>query len=157
MLALPFVVACARGEARNEWPVGMTHTSGAELAPEVAGLTPNVRISAVLMRTCHLRFDRIGDTTRFWFDPNALVPEDEDLLLQVARCVSVGPLEGAVVRLVPGAPSGEAPDASAAPGRAERVRRMLLDHGVLASRIETGGADAGARVDDGRVEVDVAP
>ena len=146
-------------EARNECPIGMTHTTSVE-APYIGeGVSTNLRVSPVLMRMCAIRFGKLEEGPRYWYDPTALAVEDEDVLLQLARCVTKGPLAGRALTLVASPePQGETGDASIADRRADRVAGYLVNHGVAPARVTTStpDVDAGAFLRDGRVEVRLA-
>ena len=139
----------------------MTHTTTAEVRHWEPGLSPNLRIAKKLMWACALRFGEMGQGAPYWFDPVGLSPEDEDLLLQLAHCVTVGPLAGSTLRLV-AAPSPRGENAADAgrpisERRADRARRYLVDHGLPPVQVATGSeADAGPDVPlDGRIDVEV--
>jgi len=142
---LVFAAACA--PLPDPWtgpPVGITHTESADVTTWSPGLTPNLRISPQLMRACRPRFGEVSVGAPTWFEPAGLAPEDESLLLQLARCVEQGAFEGHVLILVR-RDDGE---------RIERARRYLIEHGLPPQQIETRDVDA--RVDrprDGRIGV----
>lgn len=149
-----------RDQTPGELPaVGMTHTTSAEAPHYVAGLTTNLRLSPGLMRACAPRFDELPAGLSYWFDPVGLAPEDEDVLLQIAKCVTAGHLAGRTLRLVA---RSEAPDdggVTVVEQRADRARAYLVDHGVPADQIVMAAPTAAdlAAPRDGRVSVHVAP
>lgn len=120
--------------------MGLTHTRSAEVASWLPGLTPNLRISPQLMRACRPRFGEVGVGAPYWFDPAGLAPEDESLLLQLARCVEQGALEGHALVLVttPAVSDGGAPVGA---GHLEHAQRYLVDHGLPPQQIETRDID----------------
>lgn len=164
------LLACETPEeasARNPYPVGMTHTTSAQAPHYEVGLSTNLRISAQLMRVCSVEFSETDQGARYWFDPGALVLEDHDVLLQLARCLTKGALAGRTLRLValPEAPTQEATARANVPSlielHASHARQYLIDHGVPAARISVDATehagDAGAPIRDGRVDVHLAP
>ena len=161
-LIVCFVGCVAPREEEPSGPLpGMTHTTGAEVHHWEPGLTPNLRISPALMRACALRFGEVGGGTPHWFDPVGLSPIDEDMLLQLSTCVTVGPLKGHALALVaatsPHDANVEDAGSSLIAERADHARRYLIDHGLppaqIGARTET---DAGTAIPrDGRIEVDV--
>jgi peptidoglycan-associated lipoprotein len=150
---------------RNEYPVGMTHTTSAEKPQTEAGLSPNLRISAELMRKCQVHFDNVDQAPRFGFDQAALDPEDEALLAQVAKCVTDGALAGRAVKLVGHADArGETEyNLSLGARRAESAQQFLMKLGVVPARVHTtsrGALDASGTDEktwsrDRRVDVDL--
>lgn len=125
---LIFAAGCA--SLPDPWSgpaVGITHTQSADVTTWSPGLTPNLRISPQLMRACRPRFGDVGVGAPTWFEPAGLAPEDQSLLLQLARCVEQGAFEGHVLILVR-RDSGE---------RVEHARRYLVEHGLPPQQIET--------------------
>jgi hypothetical protein len=137
-IALTLALGCEeQARPTSEYPVGMTHLTRAEIPATTAGLTPGLRVSAELMRKCNVRFDNVEVAPRFGFDPTALDPQDEDVLIQVAECVKSGPLANRTLRLVGGRAQGTAKD-------------YLTQRGVTPTL-------EGAPPEGARVSVDVAP
>ena len=169
LLAVAVCLACTvpREDAPNPVYVGMTHTTSADAPHWEAGLSPNLRVSAELMRACTPRFGGDFADMPYWFQPGGLSPADEDVLLQLARCVSSGRLRQRTLRLVAAAsaPSQDAgAEATAAVRRVERAQTFLLEHGVPRERVavETIAADSvpGGGVIaplDGRIAVGLSP
>ncbi len=167
-IAVAACVACAvpREDAPNPVYVGMTHTTSTEAPHWEAGLSPNLRLSPELMRACTPQFGGTFADLPYWFTPGALAPADEDILLQLARCVSAGRVGKRTIRLVAAASSPrQDAGARAAPAllRAERAQSFLFEHGVPSERVavEAVGANdvpgAGAIAPtDGRVAVELS-
>ena len=149
----------------DEYPVGMTHTTAAEKSEPEPGLSPNLRISAELMRKCAVHFDNLTDAPRFGFDQAVLDPQDESMLAQVAKCVTDGPLAGRKVKLVGRADSrGETEyNMSLGARRADAAQEYLLKLGVVPSHVRTTsrgeldatGTDEKTWATDRRVDVDL--
>jgi peptidoglycan-associated lipoprotein len=167
ILATVCITACAHEETHplNEYPVGMTHTTAVEKSQTEPGLSPNLRISAELMRKCQVHFDNVEDAPRFGFDQAALDPQDEAILAQVAKCVTSGPLAGHGVKLVGRAdPRGETEyNFSLGARRADAAQQFLVKVGVVPAHVQTtsrGELDATGKDEptwalDRRVDVDL--
>jgi hypothetical protein len=158
MLLLAMLLASCVDEAHPEerpYPVGMTHTTLAEVPHTAPGLSPSLRVSGELVRRCALKFRDVEIAPNFWFDRSALDPMDEDVLAQLARCVTTGPLTGRTLQLIvgpdPGLPSAEQ--------RTDATARYLIELGVAPAAITrskvVAGADAGIPR-DGRLDLDLA-
>jgi peptidoglycan-associated lipoprotein len=103
-IAGSFVVACS-----HKQPV-VTPASAppppaaaaAEPAREVARTpaSPNLAVANDLSRQCALHFGNRQQAPKFDFDQFQLLPEDRDVLDQVATCVTSGPLKGKRLQLV---------------------------------------------------------
>lgn len=173
-LSLIFVagalVACAHEQTRasvNEYPVGMTHTTAAEKPQTEPGLSPNLRISAELMRQCAIRFDNVEQAPRFGYDQSVLDPQDQAILAQIAKCITDGPLANRSVRLVGRAdPRGETEyNMSLGARRAESAQRFLLQAGVAPphasttsrGELDATGTDEASWARDRRVDVELLP
>lgn len=168
VLVLAMLLASCVDEAHPEerpYPVGMTHTTLAEVPHTAPGLSPSLRVSGNLVRRCALKFRDIEIAPSFWFDHSALDPGDEDILAQLARCVTTGPLARRALRLAarpepaPAPPSENEHELAPAQKRTDAAGRYLIQLGVAPAEVSysqvTVGADAGiAR--DGRVDVDLA-
>ena len=143
----------------------MTHTTAVEKPETEPGLSPNLRISAELMRKCQVHFDNVEDAPRFGFDQAALDPQDEAILAQVAKCVTTGPLAGHAVKLVGRAdPRGETEyNMSLGARRADAAQQFLVKAGVVPAHVATtsrGELDATGKDEstwalDRRVDVDL--
>jgi peptidoglycan-associated lipoprotein len=94
-LALLSVAACAHTP-----PPAPVATS------RVAGPPPGVELSTDIRRIC--KIDDTDRTPKFDFDSSDLSADDRDVLVQVARCLTTGPLRGHAVELIGRAdPRGE--------------------------------------------------
>lgn len=63
-------------------------------------VSPNLAVAGDLARRCALHFNSTPQAPKFDFDRFALLPEDRDVLDQVASCLTTGPLRGRTVQLV---------------------------------------------------------
>jgi hypothetical protein len=157
-------VACVEPrEQPHEAYVGLTHTTSAEVEKAYwdPGLTPNLRIGPRVMRACRPDFGEIGESSRYWYDPAGLMPEDRGVLLQLAQCMRSGALKGRAVLVlsVPEEPGQTDRNNAIVAERAVRTMRYLVDHGVAPDDVTVGAeteVDAGVGViRDGRVKVEL--
>jgi peptidoglycan-associated lipoprotein len=113
----------------------------------------NVRLDDELARLCNVTFDNIDRAPKFDFDEAALMPQDRDVLEQVAKCVTTGPLRGRRLALVGRAdPRGETEyNMVLGDHRADAVHVYLARLGVATnamSKTSRGELDAEGRDDD---------
>jgi peptidoglycan-associated lipoprotein len=129
ILAGTFVLAtgCAKKSAVNE----AVPTTSARVQ------RPNVNVSDDLAKLCHIKFNDAERAPKFDFDEAALLPEDRDVLDQIAKCVTTGPLKGRKLALVGRAdPRGEMEyNMVLGEYRADTVRMYLAKLGVDEERI----------------------
>lgn len=129
--------------------------------------TPGVRVSNDIMKACKIHLDNINRAPKFDFDDATLQPEDRDVLEQVAKCVTTGPLKGRHLDLVGRCdPRGES-EYNMALGefRAETVHDYLAKLGVdVANMAKTsrGELDSEGKDEDGwrldrRVDIALKP
>lgn len=59
-----------------------------------------VNVDDDIMRLCNIHIDNVDRAPKFDYDDADLLPEDRDILEQVARCVTTGPLKGRKLALV---------------------------------------------------------
>ena len=86
-------------------PVASPTTTSAPattLAPASPGKTnSSIYLSDRLRSECGITtVESVKEAPKFDFDQNAILPEDRDVLAQVATCLTTGPLKGRSVRLV---------------------------------------------------------
>ena len=95
---LVLVTGCAKKpEARDIAQVSTT-----------AGTLGSVRVDNELVKMCNVTFGNADRAPKFDYDEAALLPQDRDVLEQVAKCVTTGPLKGRKLALVGRAdPRGE--------------------------------------------------
>ena len=88
-------------------PIAVTQTTGAR--PRAAFTGPALSVSQDIMTACNISLDNVDRAPKFDFDNSTLLPQDRDVLRQVAACVTTGPLRGRALTLVGRAdPRGEA-------------------------------------------------
>lgn len=111
----------------------------APVAPPVAivAVSPHVSVSDDLVAACKLRFDDVPSAPKFDFDRSDLGEEDNDLLAQIATCVTTGPLRGRSLTLVGRADSRGESEYNMALGdrRASSVGQYLTALGVAGTRL----------------------
>lgn len=123
----------------------------------------DVSVADDIVRTCQLHFNNVDQAPKFDYDQSGLLPDDENVLDQVAQCVTNGPLKGRSVRLIGRAdPRGEVEyNFALGESRATTVKRFLSTHGVDGSRMSTtsrgkldaSGTDEGSWRLDRRVDI----
>ena len=92
VLACTLVLAtgCAKKPVAKD--VAMVSTTSAKVG--------NVRIDDQLAKLCNVTFGNVDRAPKFDYDEAALLPQDRDVLEQVAKCVTTGPLKGRKLALV---------------------------------------------------------
>ncbi|MEO6576958.1 MAG: OmpA family protein [Polyangiaceae bacterium] len=87
----------------------ITETSSARPASN-PGMTASrsIVVSDDIARACNIDFNSADRAPKFDFDKASLSPQDRDLLTQIAKCLTTGPLQGRSTKLVGRAdPRGE--------------------------------------------------
>lgn len=157
-LAASAVLTTAAGCAKKP-AVGPTESTSART-------NAGVRVSNDIMKACKIHVDNIDRAPKFDFDDADLQPEDRDVLEQVAKCVTSGPLKGRRLALVGRCDSRGEVEYNMALGeyRAESVHDYLaklgVDQGAMA-KTSRGELDADGKDEDGwrrdrRVDVSLA-
>jgi peptidoglycan-associated lipoprotein len=128
---------------------------------------PNVHVSDDLIKACNIHLDNVDRAPKFDFDDAELLAEDRDVLEQVAKCVTTGPLKGQHLSLVGRCdPRGEVEyNMVLGDYRAESVHDYLAKLGVdpaAMAKTTRGELDAEGKDEDGwrrdrRVDVTLAP
>jgi peptidoglycan-associated lipoprotein len=147
-------VGCAKKPAKE--PVS-------ETSPTSAQARAGVNVSDDLIKACNIQFGNTERAPKFDYDEAALMPEDRDVLAQVARCVTTGPLKGRELALVGRAdPRGETEyNMVLGEHRAEAVHAYLAHLGVDTGKMEktsrgeldAEGTDEGSFKRDRRVDI----
>ena len=119
-----------------------------------AGTLGNVRVDDQLAKLCNVTFGNADRAPKFDYDEAALLPQDRDVLEQVAKCVTTGPLKGRKLALVGRAdPRGETEyNMVLGDHRADAVHIYLARLGVgtnAMSKTSRGELDAEGQDDDG--------
>jgi peptidoglycan-associated lipoprotein len=127
---------------------------------------PNVHVSDDIMAACKIHLDNVDRAPKFDFDDAELLAEDRDVLEQVAKCVTTGPLKGSHLSLVGRCdPRGEVEyNMVLGDYRAESVHDYLAKLGVdpnAMAQTSRGELDAEGKDDEGwrrdrRVDVSLA-
>jgi peptidoglycan-associated lipoprotein len=118
-----------------------------------SGNAGNVRVDDQLAKLCNVTFGNADRAPKFDYDEAALLPQDRDVLEQVAKCVTVGPLKGRKLALVGRAdPRGETEyNMVLGDHRADAVHIYLARLGVGTNRMSKtsrGELDAEGQDDD---------
>ncbi len=127
----------------------------------------NVNVSDDIIKACNIHLDNVSRAPKFDFDDAQLLPEDRDVLEQIAKCVTTGPLKGRHLSLVGRCdPRGEVEyNMVLGDYRAESVHDYLAKLGVdpnAMARTSRGELDAEGKDEDGwrrdrRVDVSLQP
>ena len=138
-----FAVACNNKQAKE--PVSTV--------PVMSAMVPNVHVDDDIARICKIQFDDVKRAPKFDYDQADLLLEDRDVLEQVAKCMTRGPLAGRHVSLVGRAdPRGEAEyNMALGDHRADAVSGYLSHFGVPSAvlvQTSRGELDATGTDDD---------
>ena len=142
MLAVPVVVACSHNHPATT--VAATPPAPAPAVPPAPApaaaatpASPNLGVSDDLGKQCSLHFDDQQAAPKFDYDRFQLLPEDRNVLEQVATCITRGPLKGHRVQLIGRAdPRGTAEYNLALGDRRARTVVDYLEHlGVDTSQV----------------------
>ena len=141
--ALVLATGCAKKPLARELAVVNT----------TAGTLGNVRLDDQLAKLCNVTFGDVDRAPKFDYDEAALLPQDRDVLEQVAKCVTTGPLKGRKLALVGRAdPRGETEyNMVLGDHRADAVHIYLARLGVgqsAMSKTSRGELDAEGQDDD---------
>jgi peptidoglycan-associated lipoprotein len=112
-----------------------------------------VNVDDDIMRLCSIHIDNVDRAPKFDFDDVELLPEDRDVLEQVARCVTTGPLKGRKLALVGRADARGDTEYNMVLGehRAESVGAYLANLGVEPNNVmktSRGELDAEGKDED---------
>jgi peptidoglycan-associated lipoprotein len=143
---------------------GTTTTTGGPVSAS-SPHTTSMNVSDELARACDLHFSAIAEAPKFDFDKSDLRPDDDEVLEQIAKCVTTGPLRGRSIRLVGRAdPRGEVEyNFALGEHRASSVEQYLKGLGVDSSRVkatsrgklDASGTDEATWQRDRRVDVEL--
>jgi len=127
----------------------------------------NVNVSDDIMKACNIHIDNVARAPKFDYDDAQLLPEDRDVLEQIAKCVTAGPLKGRHLSLVGRCdPRGEVEyNMVLGDYRAESVHDYLAKLGVdplTMAKTSRGELDAEGKDEDSwrrdrRVDVGLQP
>jgi peptidoglycan-associated lipoprotein len=126
-----------------------------------------VRVSEDIMKACKIQIENIDRAPKFDYDDAELLAEDRDVLEQVAKCVTTGPLKGRHLSLVGRCdPRGETEyNMVLGEYRAESVHDYLAKLGVdttAMAKTSRGELDSDGKDEDGwrrdrRVDISLQP
>jgi peptidoglycan-associated lipoprotein len=155
--------------------VGCSHSNPQVVSPKTAAkpatsepvaASPNLTVAGDLARKCMLRFNNEPQAPKFDFGRFELLPEDRDVLDQVASCLTTGPLRGQTAQLIGRAdPRGtEEYNLGLGARRADAVVQYLQDRGVSPGQLsqttrgalDATGTDEDGWLDDRRVDLKLA-
>jgi peptidoglycan-associated lipoprotein len=98
VLATALATGCAKKPVIQD--LAQVSTTGAKVG--------TVRVDDEIAKLCNVTFGNVERAPKFDYDEAALLPQDRDVLEQVAKCVTTGPLKGRKLGLVGRAdPRGE--------------------------------------------------
>ena len=123
------------------------------LVTTTAGNLGNVHVDNDLVKLCNVTFGNADRAPKFDYDEASLLPQDRDVLEQVAKCVTTGPLKGRKLALVGRADQRGETEYNMVLGdhRADAVHIYLARLGVgpaAMSKTSRGELDAEGRDDD---------
>ena len=140
--------------------------TSATLAPAAPGkANSTIYLSERLRAACAIAtIESAKEAPKFSFDQSAILPEDRDVLVQVATCLTTGPLKGRSVKLVGRADPRGTQEYNMALGerRSNAALQYLTGLGVPTAQLSessrgaldaTGGEEAAWRMDR-RVDID---
>jgi peptidoglycan-associated lipoprotein len=138
-------------------PVAPTTTAG----PVTQGKDPAVNLSPDIMAQCKIQVS--SEPPKFDFDASNLSSQERDILAQVAKCLTTGPLAGKNIKLTGRAdPRGEQEyNMNLGERRATSVRKYLVSLGVTDGRmaetsrgaLDATGTDEAGWQNDRRVDI----
>lgn len=145
-LALAFAVL-AVGCAHKPATTAMTTLTAAPVKHDIV-------VADDIMKACKIHLQNVERAPKFDFDDADLLPEDRDVLEQIAKCVTTGPLKGHALSLVGRCdPRGEVEyNMVLGDYRAESVHDFLAKLGVSPeqmARTTRGDLDAEGKDEDG--------
>jgi peptidoglycan-associated lipoprotein len=94
---LAFAAGCADKHAARP---AQDPASTSQKATATAPKNGNIVVSDDILKACNIQFNDVGRAPKFNFDETALLPQDRNILQQVATCLTTGPLKGRAVKLV---------------------------------------------------------
>jgi peptidoglycan-associated lipoprotein len=93
--------ACAKKQTLAPVPTAASlDRATAHEGPAPSYDSARLSVSADLVHACNIQFGEVDHAPKFDFDRSALLPQDRDVLDQVAKCVTTGPLAGRSLELV---------------------------------------------------------
>jgi peptidoglycan-associated lipoprotein len=158
LAALAIVLVACHHDKKPTIPVAKAPPPAHEEAPKQTAtrevpVSTNVSAGDDLVKQCQLKFGNQVDAPKFDFDTASLTAPDRDVLEQIARCLTQGPLKGRAVQLVGRAdPRGtEEYNLGLGDRRARAVASYLERLGVASAKIKEltrGALDASGHDED---------
>lgn len=158
IVAAPLLLlAVACGSDKKPAPVAPTPTT--EPPPTVTSVpgTPAksaVNVDDAITKACNLKFSDESQAPKFDFNSEDLSPAEKDILEQIAKCLTTGPLKGRSVDLVGRAdPRGETEyNMTLGAKRARAAHQFLASAGVANDKLfdtSRGELDATGKDEEG--------
>ena len=96
-----------------------------------------VNVDNDIIKACNLKFTNVEDAPKFDYDSDDLSPPEKDVLSQIAKCLTTGPLKGRAVDLVGRAdPRGETEyNMTLGAKRARAAHQFLATAGVSGDKL----------------------
>jgi peptidoglycan-associated lipoprotein len=172
VLAAAFATLCAATGCSHPQtqPAAVPTTSSVApvvLAPASPGkASSTIYLSDRLRQACGITaIESVKEAPKFDFDKNSILPEDRDVLAQVAQCLTTGALKGRSVRLVGRADPRGTQEYNMALGarRSNAVLKYLAGLGVGTAQLsetsrgalDASGGDEATWQQDRRVDIDL--
>jgi peptidoglycan-associated lipoprotein len=153
--------ACNKDQPPPQTPVSVATAPTTSSTPVHQGQDPAVNLSPDIMAQCKIQVST--EPPKFDFDSSNLSSQERDILAQVAKCLTTGPLAGRNVRLTGRAdPRGEQEyNMNLGEHRATSVRKYLVGLGVGDGRmsetsrgaLDATGKDEAGWQNDRRVDI----
>jgi peptidoglycan-associated lipoprotein len=106
-LALVFAAGCSNESTVRPAATPVAQNTSAQ-TPAQNYRSNGLSVSSDIMEACKITFSNVDRAPKFDFDRSALEDQDRDVLNQVAKCVTTGPLKGRSLKLIGRAdPRGE--------------------------------------------------
>ncbi|HEY8078516.1 MAG TPA: OmpA family protein [Labilithrix sp.] len=170
LLALPLfavLVACGGDEKKPpQTPTGTDNTAHVTPTTTSAQPDPNklaVNVDPDILKACSLKFDTVENAPKFDYDNDQLTPDEKNILEQVAKCLTTGPLKGRQVQLVGRADPRGTTEYNMTLGarRAHNTKEFLANLGVAGTQmsetsrgeLDATGTDEPGWQKDRRVDV----
>jgi len=161
-LAIPAAAAGCADNTSAVKPLGEPSVQTTTAAAPPRG-TRTMGVSNDLASACKLDFGNVNSAPKFDFDKSDLPPEDRDVLGQIAKCVTVGPMKGRGLQLVGRTdPRGESEyNLGLGEHRADAVAKYLEALGVPSGqlgetsrgKLDANGTDEATWRRDRRVDI----
>lgn len=168
VLAVVAVAACHKQTAvKAPTPVAAAPAPApaAQPAPAPQPASPNLAVAGDLAQQCKVAVNSTDKAPKFDFNEFELLPQDRDVLDQIATCLTSGPLKGKHLKLVGRADSRGTEEYNLGLGtqRAGTVRDYLVRLGVTNTQLaestrgalDAKGHDEDSWRTDRRVDVDL--